>query len=211
VLTGLSHRIAVVGAGPIGSALAGHLILAIPNAAVAPLAEVYRDRLAGAVIIDPSNPFLWHDDGVMTIKDAPYQENRRYPCTRRDARERVGFYAPGSPRLPPRSRYRRCPPPRWPTPPTITRSHDGGVAQLGEDLLQQQRRRRQRNRPLRRLPTQWPISLGLVTRPMTNSGNLAAATKLARPLTLTSIPTSPISSTRKTFTGSATRRNQRRD
>jgi hypothetical protein len=35
-------------------------------------AEVYRNRLAGAVIIDPSNPFLWHDDGVMTIKDAPY-------------------------------------------------------------------------------------------------------------------------------------------
>jgi hypothetical protein len=25
--------------------------------------------LAGAVIIDPSNPFLRHDDGVMTIKD----------------------------------------------------------------------------------------------------------------------------------------------
>jgi predicted dinucleotide-binding enzyme len=69
---GLSHRIAVVGAGMIGSALAGHLILAIQNAAVAPFAKVYRDRLAGAVIIDPSNPFLWHDDGVMTIKDAPY-------------------------------------------------------------------------------------------------------------------------------------------
>ena len=110
---GLPHRIAIVGAGLIGSALAGHLILAgnkviigarrpdaftppdyqredidypvrtieeaidgaevailaIPNAAVAPFAEVYRDRLAGAVIIDPSNPFLWHDDGVMTIKD----------------------------------------------------------------------------------------------------------------------------------------------
>ena len=110
---GLQHRIAIVGAGLIGSALAGHLILAgnkviigarrpdaftppayqredidypvrtieeaidgaevailaIPNAAVAPFAEVYRDRLAGAVIIDPSNPFLWHDDGVMTIKD----------------------------------------------------------------------------------------------------------------------------------------------
>src|SRR5258705_8817207 len=33
------------------------------------------------------------------------------------------------------------------------RSHDGVVAQLGEDLLQQQRRCRQRNRPLRRLPT----------------------------------------------------------
>src|ERR1700752_2661089 len=59
---GLSHRIAVVGPCPIGSALAGHLILAIPNAAVAPFAEVYRDRLAGAVIIDPSNPFLWRDD-----------------------------------------------------------------------------------------------------------------------------------------------------
>jgi hypothetical protein len=29
---------------------------------------VYRDRLAGAVIIDPSNPFVRHDDGVMTIK-----------------------------------------------------------------------------------------------------------------------------------------------
>ena len=110
--TGLPLRIAIVGAGPMGSALAGHLILAgnkvtigmrrpdaftppdyqredidypvhtiagaevailaIPNAAVAPLAEVYRNRLAGAVIIDPSNPFLWHDDGVMTIKDAPY-------------------------------------------------------------------------------------------------------------------------------------------
>jgi hypothetical protein len=27
----------------------------IPNAAVASFAEVYRDRLAGAVIIDPSN------------------------------------------------------------------------------------------------------------------------------------------------------------
>jgi 8-hydroxy-5-deazaflavin:NADPH oxidoreductase len=110
---GLPHRIAIVGAGLIGSALAGHLILAgnrviigarrpdaftppayqredidypvrtieeaidgaelailaIPNAAVAPFAEVYRDRLAGAVVIDPSNPFLWHDDGVMTIKD----------------------------------------------------------------------------------------------------------------------------------------------
>src|ERR1700692_3358752 len=110
---GLPHRIAIVGAGLIGSALAGHLILAgnkviigarrrntftppdyqrqdidypvrtieqaidgaevailaIPNAAVAPFAEAYRDRLAGAVIIDPSNPFLWHDDGVMTIKD----------------------------------------------------------------------------------------------------------------------------------------------
>jgi 8-hydroxy-5-deazaflavin:NADPH oxidoreductase len=110
---GQPRRIAVVGAGSIGSALAGHLILAgnkvvigarrpgdftppdyqledidypvrtieeaidgaevailaIPNAAVAPFAEVYRDRLAGAVIIDPSNPFLWHDDGVMTIKD----------------------------------------------------------------------------------------------------------------------------------------------
>jgi 8-hydroxy-5-deazaflavin:NADPH oxidoreductase len=44
-------------------------ILAIPNAAVAPFAEVYRDCLAGAVIIDPSNPFLWRDDGVRTIKD----------------------------------------------------------------------------------------------------------------------------------------------
>ena len=110
---GLPHRIAIVGAGPIGSALAGHLILAgnkvtigtrrpaaftppdyqredidypvrtieaaidgaevailaIPNAAVASFAEVYRDRLAGAVIIDPSNPLRWHDDGVMTIKD----------------------------------------------------------------------------------------------------------------------------------------------
>ena len=99
---GLPHRIAIVGAGLIGSALAGHLILAgnkviigarrpdaftppdyqredidypvrtieeaidgaevailaIPNAAVASFAEVYRDRLAGAVIIDPSNPFL---------------------------------------------------------------------------------------------------------------------------------------------------------
>jgi len=107
------RRIAVVGAGLIGSALAGHLILAgnkvtigarrpeavttpdyqtddidypiatiqeaiegaevailaIPNAAVASFAGQYRDQLAGAVIIDPSNPFLWHDDGVMTIKD----------------------------------------------------------------------------------------------------------------------------------------------
>jgi 8-hydroxy-5-deazaflavin:NADPH oxidoreductase len=111
--TGLQYRVAIIGAGLIGSALAGHLILAgnkvtigtrrpdaftppdyqredidypvgtieeaidgaqiailaIPNAAVAPFAEVYRDRLAGAVIIDPSNPLLWHDDGVMTIKD----------------------------------------------------------------------------------------------------------------------------------------------
>ena len=72
---GLPHRIAIVGAGLIGSALAGHLILggvavlAIPNAAVASFAEVYRDRLAGAVIIDPSNPFVRHDDGVMTIKN----------------------------------------------------------------------------------------------------------------------------------------------
>jgi 8-hydroxy-5-deazaflavin:NADPH oxidoreductase len=110
---GLPHRIAIVGGGLIGSALAGHLVLAggkvtigarrpdaftppdyqredidypvrtieeaidgaevamlaIPNAAVAPFAEVYRDRLAGAVIIDPSNPVLWRDDGVMTIKD----------------------------------------------------------------------------------------------------------------------------------------------
>jgi 8-hydroxy-5-deazaflavin:NADPH oxidoreductase len=109
----LPHRVAIVGAGPIGSALAGHLvlagnrvtvgarrpdafappdyqredidypvrtieaaidgaevaILAIPNAAVASFAEVYRDRLAGAVIIDPSNRFRWHDDGVMTSKD----------------------------------------------------------------------------------------------------------------------------------------------
>ena len=32
------------------------------------------------------------------------------------------------------------------------RSHDGVVAQLGEDLLQQQGRCRQGNRPLRRLP-----------------------------------------------------------
>jgi predicted dinucleotide-binding enzyme len=111
--SGHPRRIAVVGAGLIGSALAGHLILAgnkvtigarrpeafsppdyqrddidypiraieeaidgaevailaIPNAAVASFADQYRDRLAGAVIIDPSNPFLWHDDGVMTIKD----------------------------------------------------------------------------------------------------------------------------------------------
>jgi 8-hydroxy-5-deazaflavin:NADPH oxidoreductase len=106
------RRIAVIGAGLIGSALAGHLILAgnkvligarrpvdftppdyqrddidypvrtieeaidgaevvilaIPNAAVPSFADHYRDQLAGAVIIDPSNPFLWHDDGVMTIK-----------------------------------------------------------------------------------------------------------------------------------------------
>jgi 8-hydroxy-5-deazaflavin:NADPH oxidoreductase len=110
---GLPYQIAIIGAGSIGSALAGHLILAgnkvtigtrrpdaltppdypredidypvrtieeaidgaeiailaIPNAAVAPFAEVYRDRLAGAVIIDPSNPLLWHDGGVITIKD----------------------------------------------------------------------------------------------------------------------------------------------
>ena len=44
-------------------------MLAIPNAAVAGFADQYRDRLAGAITIDPSNPFLWHDDGVMTIKD----------------------------------------------------------------------------------------------------------------------------------------------
>lgn len=110
---GHPHRIAIVGAGLIGAALAGHLILAgnkviigarrpeaftppdyqrddidypvrtieeaidgaevailaIPNAAVASFADQYRDRLAGAVIVDPSNPFLWHDDGVMTIKN----------------------------------------------------------------------------------------------------------------------------------------------
>jgi 8-hydroxy-5-deazaflavin:NADPH oxidoreductase len=110
---GASRRIAVVGGGLIGSALAGHLILAgnkviigtrraraftppdyqrddidypvrtieealdgaevailaIPNAAVPSFAEIHRDQLAGAVIIDPSNPFLWHDGGVMTIKD----------------------------------------------------------------------------------------------------------------------------------------------
>jgi predicted dinucleotide-binding enzyme len=110
---GLPHRIAIIGAGSIGSALAAHLILAgnnvtigarrpngfappdyqredidypictieeaideaevtilaIPNAAVAPFADRYRDRLGGTVIIDPSNPFLWHDNGVMTIKD----------------------------------------------------------------------------------------------------------------------------------------------
>jgi hypothetical protein len=35
----------------------------------------------------------------------------------------------------------------------LCRSHDGGVAQLGEDLLQQHRRRRQRSGSLRRLPT----------------------------------------------------------
>ena len=35
----------------------------------------------------------------------------------------------------------------------LCRSHDSGVAQLGEDLLQQQGRRRQRNGSLRRLPT----------------------------------------------------------
>jgi len=108
---GRPRRIGVIGAGLIGSALAGHLILAgnkvlvvarrpdaftppdyqwddidypvrkveeaidgaevailaIPNAAVASFAEVHRDRLADVVIIDPSNPFLWHDDGVMTI------------------------------------------------------------------------------------------------------------------------------------------------
>lgn len=108
-----ARRIAVVGAGLIGSALAGHLILsgnkvimgarrpeaftppdyqrddidypvhtieeaidgaevailAIPNAAFASFADKYRDDLGGAVIIDPSNPFLWHDDGVMTVKD----------------------------------------------------------------------------------------------------------------------------------------------
>ncbi len=95
---GLPYQIAIIGAGSIGSALAGHLILAgnkvtigtrrpdaftppdyqredidypvrtieeaidgaevailaIPNAAVAPFAEVYRDRLAGAILIDPS-------------------------------------------------------------------------------------------------------------------------------------------------------------
>jgi len=109
---GQPRRIAVVGAGLIGSALAGHLILAgndvvigarrpddfsppdyqrddidypvrtiqeaidgadvailaIPNAAVPSFADRYRDRLAGAVIIDPSNPFVWHNDGVMSIK-----------------------------------------------------------------------------------------------------------------------------------------------
>ncbi|HXO48995.1 MAG TPA: NAD(P)-binding domain-containing protein, partial [Mycobacterium sp.] len=109
---GLPQRIAIVGAGLIGSALAGHLILAgnkviigarrpdafsppdyqredidypvrtieeaidgaevailaIPNAAVASFAESYRDQLAGAVIIDPSNPFLRRDDGLMTVK-----------------------------------------------------------------------------------------------------------------------------------------------
>jgi 8-hydroxy-5-deazaflavin:NADPH oxidoreductase len=109
---GQPRRIAVIGSGLIGSALAGHLILAgnkvligvrrpghftppdyqrddieypvrtieeaidgaevailaIPNAAVASFADRYGDRLAGTVIIDPSNPFLWHDDGVMTIK-----------------------------------------------------------------------------------------------------------------------------------------------
>jgi predicted dinucleotide-binding enzyme len=112
--SGHPRRIAVIGAGSIGSALAGHLILAghqvtigsrrpeaftppdyqreedidypvctiedaidgaevailaIPNAAVAGFADLYRERLAGAVIIDPSNPFQWHDAGVMTIKD----------------------------------------------------------------------------------------------------------------------------------------------
>jgi predicted dinucleotide-binding enzyme len=108
-----SRRIAVVGSGLIGSALAGYLILAgntvtigarrpeaftppdyqrenidyhvctvdaaidgaevtilaIPNAAVAGFADQYRDRLAGVTIIDPSNPFLWREGGVMTIKD----------------------------------------------------------------------------------------------------------------------------------------------
>jgi predicted dinucleotide-binding enzyme len=44
-------------------------IRAIPNAAVAGFADLYCDRLAGAIIIDPFNRFLWHDGGVMTIKD----------------------------------------------------------------------------------------------------------------------------------------------
>ena len=44
-------------------------ILAIPNAAVAAFADVYRERLVGAVIIDPSDPFQWRNAGVMTIKD----------------------------------------------------------------------------------------------------------------------------------------------
>src|SRR6202789_4529889 len=110
--TGLPHRVAIIGTGPIGSALAGHLILAgnkgtigtrrpdaftppeyqrediyypvrtieeaidgvevailaIPNAAVASFADRYRDRLAGAVIVDPSNPFLRHAGAGITIK-----------------------------------------------------------------------------------------------------------------------------------------------
>src|ERR1700730_17730432 len=108
-----SRRIAVVGSGLIGSALAGHLILAgnnviigarrpdaftppdyqrddieypvrtieeaidgaevailaIPNSAVASFAEDYRAQMGGAGSIDASNRFLWHDGGVMTIKD----------------------------------------------------------------------------------------------------------------------------------------------
>jgi hypothetical protein len=55
----LPHRIAIVGAGLIGSALAGHLIL---GGSSGPgdsqrrgrvVRRGYRDRLAGAVIIDP--------------------------------------------------------------------------------------------------------------------------------------------------------------
>jgi hypothetical protein len=57
----------------------------------------------------------------------------------------------------------------------LCRSRDGGVAQLGEDLLQQQGRCRQRNRPLRRVPTRRPIRVGLVARSMTNSGKPTAA------------------------------------
>ena len=60
----------------------------------------------------------------------------------------------------------------------LCRSRDAGVAQLGEDLLQQQGRRRKRDRPLRRVPTRRPIRVGLVARYNTSetSGNLTAGT-----------------------------------
>jgi 8-hydroxy-5-deazaflavin:NADPH oxidoreductase len=116
VTSGHPRRIAVIGAGAIGAAVAGHLILAgnevvigarrpapfippdyqrddvdykdfevatieeaiaaagvailaIPNAVVAGFADRYRDRLAGTVIIDPSNPHMWYHDGVLTTKN----------------------------------------------------------------------------------------------------------------------------------------------
>jgi 8-hydroxy-5-deazaflavin:NADPH oxidoreductase len=45
------------------------VILAIPNSAIPGFADLYRDQLIDAVIIDPSNPILSRDGGVTTADD----------------------------------------------------------------------------------------------------------------------------------------------